>query len=211
MSRRLGFLALVVVMLAASRAAANVALDDRALTVLITTPTAEGTMVGAGVVFGRGGDLTILTAAHVLKESSMPEVRSPAGLRFDVRSIERIPGHDLALIHAATPTEPYRVAVTGRPETGESLFVWGHPRGRPFTLARGMVLDLDPKLEIVPEKRFTIACPTCDIGDSGAGVFDERGDLLGILVSAIVNGDGRKIGVWIVEPLDPATQAVARG
>jgi S1-C subfamily serine protease len=185
----------------AAPAAANVALDERSLSVLITTASGEGMMVGAGVVFGRAGDLTILTAAHVLKESSMPEVRSPEGTRFEVRSIEKIPGHDLALIHTAAPLAPFKVAAPGRPVAGETFFLWGHPRGKAFTLARGMVLDVDPQLAIVPERGFTVACPACDIGDSGAGVFDERGGLLGILTAAVVNADGHKIGVWAVEPI----------
>ena len=131
-------------------AAADVTLDGRELTVMIATPSGDGTMIGAGVVFGRPADLTVLTAAHVLKESSIPVVSTPEGRQFEVRSIEKIPGHDLALIHVVPPSAPFRVAVAGRPVAGEPLAVWGHPRGRAFTLSRGMVLDTDPRLAIVP-------------------------------------------------------------
>ena len=192
---------MVVALVLVAPAAADVTLDGRELTVLITTSSTEGTMIGAGVVFGRSADLTVLTAAHVLKESSMPVLRTRDGRQIEVRSIEKVPGHDLALIHITPPEAPFRSAVPGRPVAGESLTVWGHPRGRAFTRSRGMVLDIDPQLAIVPDRGFTIACPSCDIGDSGAGVFDERGNLLGILVSAMVNAGGHKIGVWAVESL----------
>jgi S1-C subfamily serine protease len=158
-------------------------------------------MIGAGVVVRGLPDVTVLTAAHLLKESANPVVSSPDGLQFEVRSIERIPGHDLALIHVAPPPATFRVAVRGRPVAGESLAVLGHPRGKGYVMARGMVLDIDPQIAIVPDQGFIIACPSCDLGDSGAGVWDDRGVLVGILVAAIVNADGHKLGVWTVESI----------
>jgi S1-C subfamily serine protease len=201
MNWRTALTSLVAVFAVAAPAAADVALDERDLTVMITTDSRDGAMIGAGVVFGRPADVTILTAAHVLKESSLPVLRTREGLQIAVRSIEKIPGHDLALIHVVPPLAPMRSAVPGRPVAGQTLTVWGHPRGRAFTPSNGMVLDVDPQLPIVPDQGFTIACPACDIGDSGAGVFDSKGNLLGILVSAVVNANGHKIGVWAVESL----------
>jgi S1-C subfamily serine protease len=202
MKRPFVSIALALLVLVATPAVANVALDDRDLTVVITTGVGDATAIGAGVVIRREDGLAILTAAHVLADGKLPEVRSADGLRFAVRSIERIPGHDLALIYADPPPTPQHVAVAGRPAIGEPLVLWGHPLGKPFILAHAMVLDVDVKFATGPADRFTIACPTCDIGDSGAGVFDERGTLIGILTAAIVDGEHHRIGVWIVEALN---------
>ncbi len=194
---------------AAMPAAANVALDDRELTVIITSGVGDGTAIGAGVVIRREDGLAILTAAHVLADGVLPEIRTADGLRFGVRSIERIPGHDLALIHASAPLAPLHVASAGHPAIGEALVLWGHPLGKTFTLAHAMVLDLDVRFGDAAADRFTIACPTCDTGDSGAGVFNERGSLVGILTAAIVDGDRHRIGVWLVESLDPLSRIAA--
>jgi S1-C subfamily serine protease len=201
-------LLLALLVLGAAPAAAHVALDDRDLTVVITTGVGDATAIGAGVVIRRNDGLAILTAAHVLAEGAQPQVRTADGLRLLVRSIERIPGHDLALIYASAPLAPLRVAVAGRPAIGEPLVLWGHPLGKPFTLAHAMVLDLAVRFGDGSPDRLTIACPTCDTGDSGAGVFDEGGSLVGILTAAIVDGDRHRIGVWLVESLDPISAAV---
>jgi S1-C subfamily serine protease len=201
---------LVVLLLAAAPVGANVALVNRDLVVLIVASSGGSAQVGAGVVIGRGGGLTILTAGHVVPEGFLAAVRSPDGVPLEVQSIERIPGHDLALLYTAARAAPVRVAVHARPTSGEALFLWGHPRGKPFILARAIVVDVDPKFDREPAGRFTIACPTCDMGDSGAGVFNERGGLLGILTAAIVDPDGHRLGVWFVEPVDAAVRPAGR-
>ena len=59
---------------------------------------------------------------------------------------------------------------------GENIFVIGHPEGLKFTISNGMVSRTDQSAIM------QISAPVSP-GNSGGPVFDDRGDLLGIVVS----------------------------
>jgi S1-C subfamily serine protease len=187
-------------------AGADVTLVNRDLTVLIASTSGRTTIVGAGVVIDRDPGPVVATAAHLLPEGASTTVYAPDGTPLRVRSIERVPGHDLAIVRTQAQRVQTRVAVLGRVLAGVNAFLWGHPQGKPYILARAMVVDVEPQFVVPADGRFTIACPTCDLGDSGAAVFDEHGALLGILTGAVVDPAGHRLGVWIAEP----ASAIAR-
>ena len=189
---------------------ADTAQAGRDVTVLVVGTDATRVVVGAGVLIGGGPELTIVTAAHVLRAGYAPAVRSADGVPLAIRSIEAIPGHDLALIRtAAPPLGLWRVAALGPlVAPGAPVFLWGHPAGRIYTLARGTVADPAPDLGPGPAGRFTIACASCDHGDSGAGVFDTHGVLLGILTDLVLDASGERTGLAVIEPAGAIQSAV---
>lgn len=60
---------------------------------------------------------------------------------------------------------------------GENVFVIGHPEGLRFTLSTGIVSRMD-------ESTVQISAPVSP-GNSGGPVFDDRGDLVGIVTSMV--------------------------
>jgi hypothetical protein len=67
------------------------------------------------------------------------------------------------------------------PAEGESVFVIGHPEGLRFTLSTGIISRMDGST-------IQMSAPVSP-GNSGGPVFDDRGDLLGI-VTAMVDKHG---------------------
>jgi S1-C subfamily serine protease len=60
---------------------------------------------------------------------------------------------------------------------GESIFVIGHPQGLRFTLSTGIISRSDKEI-------LQISAPVSP-GNSGGPVFDDRGNLLGIVTSMV--------------------------
>lgn len=182
---------------------------DESATVVVRTVDGPIERIGAGVIVGRdAGRLLVATAAHVLGSSS-PDVQTDSGDVVAAAKIVRIPGYDLAIIE----TVPYEgiasVAVTGSPALGEGVHVWGHRLARDFVESGASIVDLDPVLpEGAANGRFAIACEACDHGDSGAGVFDDRGRLLGILEGARRDQFG-DVAFVQVEPIAPLEADIA--
>ena len=176
---------------------------DESETVVVRTADDQSARIGAGVIVGRdGGHLLIATAAHVLGAAA-PTVRLSCGDVLAAAKVERIPGFDLALIETVSYAGHASVAVAGTPALGEAVHVWGHRLDRDYVESSASIVDLDPPLpEGAPNGRFAIVCASCDHGDSGAGVFDDNGRLLGILEGARRDQFGR-IAFVQIEPIQP--------
>jgi S1-C subfamily serine protease len=63
------------------------------------------------------------------------------------------------------------------PVEGENVFVIGHPEGLRFTLSTGIISRMDKEI-------VQISAPVSP-GNSGGPVFDDRGDLVGIVTSMV--------------------------
>jgi len=154
-------------------------------TVIVYSDAGAVTNIGSGVIVGRrNGSLEIVTAAHVVAGAN-PRIQLDSGVTLGVMDIDRIAGFDLAVLD----TRPYdgrtQSASFGQPSAGEGVHIWGQRLTQRFVESQASVTDLDPALPEGPaDGRFAIDCSTCGHGDSGAGVFDARGDLLGILEGA---------------------------
>jgi S1-C subfamily serine protease len=161
--------------------------------------------VGAGVIIRANGSLTIVTAAHVVRDAKSITIQTYAGTKLDVvGSTVFIPGHDLALLRTALPEDGLHVATPDDTVVDNApLYVWGHPHSKPFVLSEARFLT--DKIKDGPGL-FAITCPSCAVGDSGGGVFDQRGHLLGI-VSQSVADVGSITGIVIAEPIGPALTA----
>ena len=143
--------------------------------------------IGGGVVVARDGDvLTIATAAHVIKDGGpMRILDTSRQAYYAVIDVRQIPAGDLALVRVrAQPQSPQPVALaTAAP--GEPVWVWGHPDNAFWTLATGTVTRVDARLPHRDDTpRITITCDRCAHGDSGAGVFNAKGQLVGILTAS---------------------------
>lgn len=123
----------------------------------------SGTVVGANV---------ILTATHCFGGGDLLSVNmAPA------KTLARVDdGKDHTLIRVDLPLgDPIRIAKES-PAQGDSLFLFGNPSGNVGFLRRGYVIQRD-------DTRILLEMDV-HRGDSGAGLFNERGELAG-MVSAI--------------------------
>jgi hypothetical protein len=120
---------------------------------------------------------------------------------YDVLDLQTIPEYDLAIIRVRAQVgfaaEVPRVAT---PTPGESVWLWGHPADGFWIQATGSVLDANAQ-------RITITCAECAHGDSGSGVFDAQGRLLGILTKGWIAPDGT-VRFLEVEPLSVLSQTL---
>ena len=84
------------------------------------------------------------------------------------------------------------VAPLGRAQRDGAVDLSGHPASGYWRYADATVLDPSPNL---PDGSgvdgFTIACEVCEHGDSGSGIFDSSGALLGVLTAASRDSSGR--------------------
>ncbi|HYK52109.1 MAG TPA: serine protease [Candidatus Eremiobacteraceae bacterium] len=154
-------------------------------TVIVYSDNGTVTNIGSGVIVGqRNSSLEIVTAAHVVVGAN-PRIQLDSGVTLGVVDVDRIAGFDLAVLD----TRPYdgrtESASFGQPSAGEEVHIWGQRLTQRYVESQASVTDLDPALPEGPaDGRFAIDCTTCGHGDSGAGVFDAHGDLLGILEGA---------------------------
>jgi S1-C subfamily serine protease len=172
-------------------------------TVVIVATDRLAKRIGAGVVVSKcGSALIVATAAHNVATGGLT-VETQSGARLNVLKVETIPGFDLALLTTSAYVGPVFIATFGSPTLGADVHVWGHRLEKPYVESSGSILDLDPLLPEGPANgRFAIDCQSCGHGDSGGGVFDADGRLIGILEGARRDSSGQLAFVQC-EPIAP--------
>lgn len=175
---------------------ATAAPDPRTSTVIVQQELAPGWPVqtGAGVIVAASGDtVQILTAAHLFRDQK-GQVRTITGVvgfygktggigeTSDIIQIMFSTTADLAVVSVVAPRSPYTVARLAEtlPDVGDALVVVGHPQGKQlFVESPAAVISRN-----VVTYDFAFRCDTCAPGDSGGGVFNSDGALVGIEVGA---------------------------
>jgi hypothetical protein len=191
----------------ASGDAANVADHTRRSTAYVAARVSDRSeAVGAGVIIAVSPNVIVLTARHLAARKNL-SLRTFAGEQLRIVAEYEVADRDLALIVATGACTGCEAAETADAITvGEPIHVWGNPQGRRYVMSPGTVADLRPTIPgYETNGRFALACDSCDVGDSGGGVFDERGRLLGIITEG---WDGLNAGRKRVIA-EPANHALA--
>ena len=91
---------------------------------------------------------------------------------------------DLALVRVddPVPQHPNVVLADELPNIGEDVLIMGHPDGMAFTFQKGMVSAYRDGIPGKDGLFMQLQAPIYN-GDSGGGVFNERGELVGIVSS----------------------------
>ena len=156
--------------------------------------------LGAGEIVGRqpDGGLVVLTARHVVESIATPRVYVRNGARsgIDFAAFARESSARSATVLAYANNVDLALVVF-RPQgsddydfaplaavgaQGEPGVVVGDPYGLLWTVSRFTYLQTTPDA-------LLLDCVTCGPGDSGGGVFDTGGRLIGILVQQRVEGN----------------------
>lgn len=197
--------ALTLLAAAAARADDSALAQARAQTFVVQVAFGpEHGEIGAGVLVDRDGDvLTIVTAAHIVTQHGTLEILDTTRRNFyHVLNIRTLPDYDLAFIRVqAQDTFAVTPASIAPPRAGEPIWVWGHTGNAFWKLATGSVRDTSAHIPgLFGSPRITIDCAACAHGDSGSGVFDAQGQLLGIVTRAWSKKGGGPILYIEVEP-----------
>ena len=164
--------------------------------------------LGAGTIVGVSGNtVTIITAKHVATYGPLT-IRFADGTRADAKVVSLVPDRDLALASAQVDPElaaSLHVAPIGHPATNLPVHVWGSGLNGP-AFEPASIQSVGAALpDGAVHERYTMDCELCHQGDSGAGVFDARGELVGIYVG-FFRMDSGKLSV-AEEPLDTKSLA----
>jgi len=149
------------------------------------TAYGSGTLVDVRDKFG-----LVITNWHVVRDSQgTVEVVFPSGFRSHARPLKVDSDWDLAaLVIWRPPIEPVRVSATP-PRPGDLLTIHGYGQGQ-YRIATGRCTAF-----YAPRVNFPREMVELDVqarqGDSGGPIFNQRGELAGVLFGA---GQGTTIG-----------------
>ena len=179
---------------------------------------------GSGVVVGRNraGDLLVLTARHVAMMRPAEVLFSDGGIApvigrvVQAASARAFAGDVAVLVIPDIPRASIAELATTDARIGNQLHVVGNPEYQRFQSANAKATQLlrvrwfgeasdlavdSPALQKSGHAFMSLAmaCKSCAPGDSGAGVFDEGGHLVGIMYGMSYFGPSRSFAVPISE------------
>lgn len=167
-----------------------------------TSATARG--VGAGTVVAvEGSRVDVLTAKHVATYGALA-IALEDGALVSARIAALVPGRDLAIVEAdLAPQEAadLRPAAIAPPASRRPVHVWGSGTTGP-ALESGVVGAVGATMPdgTAPAGRYELACRLCHRGDSGAGVFDAAGRLVGVYVGYFLVERGTRVQIAEMAP-----------
>jgi S1-C subfamily serine protease len=181
---------------------------DGAITVRASGQTADA--IGAGTIVSvAGSNVTIITAKHVAVFGSLT-VTFADGNTAAGKILSLVRDRDLALVQAEVAPDVaagLHAATIGRPQANLPVHVWGSGLNGP-AYEPGAIKAIGRELpDGAAHNRYAVNCDLCHQGDSGAGVFNARGELVGIYVGFFVMENGR-LSI-AEEPLDGTALAAA--
>lgn len=171
--------------------------------VKITTGNANSfaSGVGSGVVIDKEGH--ILTNYHVIAGASSITVTFPDRTSVQAKVLGTDPGDDLAVLDVDVPAANLTPATLGDSSAvrvGELVLAIGNPFEIEGSLTQGVVSGLGRTLQgntsSRPLRQLIQSDAAINPGNSGGGLFNARGELIGI-TTAIENPSGDRVFVGI--------------
>lgn len=159
---------------------------------------------GSGVIVAEEG--YVITNNHVISGASKITVRLTNGNEYEAKLIGTDASTDIAVLKI-TPTEKLTVAVLGSSEKlsiAEEVIVIGNPLGKlGGTVTNGIVSALAREITIEGENMTLIQTNAAvNPGNSGGGMFNLYGELVGIVNAKSSGSDVEGLGFAI--PIDTA-------
>lgn len=163
--------------------------------VLIEMKGPDGKIASTGSGFVVSADGKIVTNFHVISGARKGTVRLSNGDAYDsIDVIEIDQRRDLALIKINAvdlPTLP--LGRSSALQVGEQLFVVSNPLGLTNTMSQGLI---SAKRQMDGYTLFQISAPISE-GSSGGPVFDSKGNVIGVAVLTIPDGQNLNFAIPI--------------
>jgi S1-C subfamily serine protease len=167
--------------------------------------------LGSGVVIDRQGH--ILTNNHVIEGASQIDVTLGDGTAARAQVVGTDPGNDLAVIKADLPADrlrPVKLGDSSKIRVGEFVIAVGNPFGIEGSVTEGIVSGVGRTLAGGagrPLRQLIQSDTAINPGNSGGGLFNSRGELIGI-TTAIENPSGDRVfvGIGYAVPVNTASR-----
>ena len=143
----------------------------------------EATSLGSGVIISADG--YIVTNNHVVSDASECYVTLYTGEQYEATLIGTDPNTDLAVIKIdANNLEYATLADSSQLQLGQETIVIGNPLGKGITCTNGIISATEKEVTISGYSINVIQTNAAiNSGNSGGGLFNMNGDLIGIVNS----------------------------
>jgi S1-C subfamily serine protease len=165
---------------------------------------------GSGFVVGAEG--YVLTAGHVaMKKNFGVSAKGPDGRIYSGRVIDVRPGYDMALVKlsgfSGVAVRPSKSACLKR---GEPIFTLGKPHAEGDTARFGQIEAMSFGRAVAYQgfgypDAIVLKMDTKK-GESGGPVFNRQGELVGMVVSTLSDGNGQPLNLAHAVPLPALAQ-----
>jgi len=144
----------------------------------------------------------LLTNFHVVEGTELVGVRIPGTneVLWAKKATGFDPDNDLVLLEVETgETRPVSLGDSDKARVGEEIVVVGNPEGLEQTISNGLLSGIR---ELDGRRLFQISAPISE-GSSGSPVFNNRGEVIAVVVSSIESGQNLNFAIPInyVKPL----------
>ncbi len=177
----------------------------------VVNSSGNGGGVGSGIVLDKDGH--ILTNNHVVSDSGSIDVVLADGTVGSAIIVGRDPGNDLALLKADIPADklvPAKLGDSSSVRVGEFVIAVGNPFEIDGTVTEGIVSGIGRSLRSTggrPLRELIQSDAAINPGNSGGGLFNERGEVIGITTAIENPTSGRVfIGIGYAVPINLATR-----
>lgn len=153
---------------------------------------------GSGVVYSKDG--YIITNNHVVKDASKIVITLKNGRKYAANIVGRNAENDLAVLKIdANNLNPVEVEDYSKVKLGEETIVIGNPLGElSGTITDGVVSALNREVNVDGKKMNLMqTCAEINEGNSGGGVFDREGKLIGIVIAKTPGSEVEGLGFAI--------------
>lgn len=153
--------------------------------------TQQGT--GSGIVINQN---VVLTNAHVVGNNPIVLLSFDNGDAIQGRVVDVNPQLDLALVKARVPETIRPVTINAKPvNEGAEIVVLGYGLGV-FSTTQGIVSGLNRQIEINASPLIQIDAAV-NGGNSGGGLFNNQGQLVGVICAKITDKSVDNVGFAI--------------
>ncbi len=162
---------------------------------------------GSGVILSEDG--YIVTNNHVIDGANSIIVKTRDGKSFNAKLVGTDPSTDLAVIKIeATGLKPAVLGSSSKLEVGDTAIAIGNPLGElGGTVTTGIVSALDREVTIDNQTMHLLQTNAAiNPGNSGGGLFNDKGELIGI-VNAKSSGSNIE-GLGFAIPIDRAKDVI---
>jgi S1-C subfamily serine protease len=166
--------------------------------------------LGSGVVINDSGN--ILTALHVVTNSTLITVTFADGTEAAAQVVTQHPENDTALLQPSQPPKLIVPAVLGNPsamQVGDEAFAVGNPFGLYSSMSAGVISGFDRSFH-PPSSTLTLrgliqVDAAVNPGNSGGPLLNRAGEVIGIVEGIVNPTDGDFfVGIGFAVPIGAA-------
>lgn len=152
----------------------------------------------------------VITARHLVVGATWATVRTAGGESLPARVIGTDARSDLALLELETGSlAPATLGRSGRLSVGDTVLAIGNPYGLGHSLAVGVVGSRGRRLQDGPTLDYLQLTLPANPGNSGGPVFDERGEVVGVLTGVHAQGQAIAFALPVETLVDTLPQLTA--